>query len=125
MTKISKAYLAKAKKLNKEEAERLLSRMTGKLPRRLEKDKLTREEAMALQMELEDEQLQEWRKVMAEVKSKEEAKKKKTASEKMESPEKAKAPGKVKDASQPKAVKSTKAPAKAKAAEKIKADTAD
>lgn len=54
-------YLAKVQKLSSEEQERLLSRMAGKLPRRLEKDKLSREEAMAIQMELEDEQLQEWR----------------------------------------------------------------
>jgi hypothetical protein len=122
MTKVSEEYLAKAKKLNKEEAERLLSRMTGKLPRRLEKDKLTKEEAMALQLELEDEQLQEWRKVMAEVKGKEEAKKKakapeQTKSSKSKSSAKASASGKAKVASKPKAVKNTKAPAKTKVAE--------
>lgn len=54
-------YIELVRKLSAEEQERLLSRMTGKLPRRLEKDKLTREEAMAIQMELEDEQLEEWR----------------------------------------------------------------
>jgi hypothetical protein len=43
MTKISKPeYLAKVKLLTKEETERLLSRMGGKLDRRLEKNKLSR-----------------------------------------------------------------------------------
>lgn len=54
-------YIELVRKLSAEEQERLLSRMTGKLPRRLEKEKLSREEAMAIQMELEDEQLEEWR----------------------------------------------------------------
>jgi hypothetical protein len=38
--------------------------MTGKLPRRLDKDKLSQEDAIALQLELEDEQLSEWREKM-------------------------------------------------------------
>lgn len=63
--KISKpAYLEKVRLLTDEEKERLLSRMAGKLPRRLEKEKLTQEDALAIQLELEDEQLQEWRKKM-------------------------------------------------------------
>jgi len=105
MTKNTKPnYLAQVKLLNKEETERLLSRMGGKLDRRLEKNKLSREEALAIQLELEDEQLQEWRKVMHSLKKKEEAKeaKKKT---------KAKAPAKT-----------TKAPAKAKAPAKTKVE---
>ncbi len=57
-------YLTKVQLLSKEETDRLFSRMTGKLPRRLENDKLSKEEALAIQMELEDEQLQEWRKMM-------------------------------------------------------------
>lgn len=75
MPKLSNpAYVEKVKKLSKIETERLLSRMSGKLPRRLEKDKLSRDEALALQMELEDEQLQEWRKMMASLNQKIEAK---------------------------------------------------
>ncbi|MFA6014863.1 MAG: hypothetical protein WC742_07315 [Gallionellaceae bacterium] len=75
MKKICKPeYLAKVAKLSKIESERLLSRMSGKLPRRLEKEKLTNEEALAIQLELEDEQLMEWRKVMQEVREKEHAK---------------------------------------------------
>ena len=76
MTKIRKPeYLAKVKLLTKEETERLLSRMSGKLDRRLGKDKLSKEEALAIQLELEDEQLQEWRKMMHSLKKKEDAKK--------------------------------------------------
>ena len=60
----SSDYLALAKSLNSEASDRLLSRMTGKLPRRLDKDKLSQEDAIALQLELEDEQLSEWREKM-------------------------------------------------------------
>jgi hypothetical protein len=68
-------YLEKVQKLTKSEKERLLSRMQGKLPRRLEKEKISTEEALAFQMELEDEQLEEWRENMRliteQIKSKE------------------------------------------------------
>ena len=60
----SSDYLALAKSLTSDASERLLSRMTGKLPRRLDKDKLNQEDAIALQLELEDEQLSEWREKM-------------------------------------------------------------
>lgn len=72
MTKtINPEYIAKANLLTDEETERLLSRMGGKLPRRIEKRKLSQIEALAIQMELEDEQLKEWRKVMQSVREKE------------------------------------------------------
>lgn len=64
------SYLERAQKLDIDEQERLLSRMAGKLPKRLQKEKLTRYEAIAIQLELEDEQLQEWRSIMAELKAK-------------------------------------------------------
>jgi hypothetical protein len=68
MAKISKPeYEVKARALSEEEAERLLSRMSGKLPKRLHKEKLTREEALAIQLEVEDEQLEEWRKNMKDL----------------------------------------------------------
>ena len=55
MAKISKPeYAEKVKELSEEEIERLLSRMSGKLPRRLQKEKLSLENALAIQMELED-----------------------------------------------------------------------
>ena len=49
----------------------------GKLPKRLAKDKLTEEEAIAIQLELEDEQLQEWKEKVAAIRKKEEGKKSK------------------------------------------------
>jgi hypothetical protein len=105
-------YAEKVKKLTKIESERLLSRMSGKLPRRLEKDKLSKEEALALQMELEDEQLQEWREMMAALNKKGENKEKpKSEEDKKAKSEKAK-PEKTKSE------KIVKAPAKAKSAEK-------
>ncbi len=54
-------YLEKARQLNKEETERLLSRARGKLTRRLEDQKLTPQEVVAIQLEIEDEDLNEWR----------------------------------------------------------------
>lgn len=70
-------YLAKALLLKKDEKERLLSRMGGKLPRRLAKEKLTVDEALAIQLEIEDEQLAEWREKMQAIKAKEEVKEQK------------------------------------------------
>ncbi|HYN53384.1 MAG TPA: hypothetical protein VES38_01610 [Methylotenera sp.] len=67
---VNPEYLEKAKVLSAAEAERILSRMNGKLPRRLEKEKLSKEEALALQLELEDDQLDEWREKMAKIKEK-------------------------------------------------------
>lgn len=61
-------YLAKAKRLTEAETERLLSRMGGKLRRRQDKDKITSLEALAIQLELEDKQLQEWREKMDTIK---------------------------------------------------------
>lgn len=63
-------YLEQAINLTSEEAERLLSRMSGKLPRRLDKDKVSKLEALAMQLEIEDEQLAEWRERMSEIKEK-------------------------------------------------------
>lgn len=64
-------YIAQAKELTSEEQERLLSRMAGKLPKRLKNEKLSLEEAFAIQLELEDEQLAEWRANVAAIKEKE------------------------------------------------------
>jgi hypothetical protein len=77
-------YLAKAKLLDRDETERLLSRMGGKLDRRLEKSKVTQEEALAMQLEKEDEQLHAWREVMHHLKGKDEAKAKEDAKHKKE-----------------------------------------
>ncbi len=70
MKSINVDYVAKAKKLSQEDRDRVLSRMGGKLPKRLQKEKLTVEEAIAIQLELEDEQLQEWRANMAAIQEK-------------------------------------------------------
>ena len=70
MKSVNDDYIAKAKKLSVEERDRILSRMVGKLPKRLQKDKLTADEPIAIQLELEDEQLSEWRINMAAVREK-------------------------------------------------------
>jgi hypothetical protein len=70
----SEAYLEKAKLLSKEETERLLSRMRSKLMRRLEDKKLSRQEVVAIQLEIEDEDLNEWREKWAELTKKTKAK---------------------------------------------------
>jgi hypothetical protein len=66
----AKEYLEKAKALSRKDAERLFSRMRGKLNRRLEENKLSALEVVAIQLELEDEQLQQWRTNFAKVKEK-------------------------------------------------------
>jgi hypothetical protein len=76
MKNVNEEYLAKVKLLDAEEKERLLSRMIGKLPRRLQKDKINEDEAIALQLELEDQQLAEWRERMYALKAKDEEAKK-------------------------------------------------
>lgn len=121
MTKASKPnYLAKVAQLSKVEAERLLSRMGGKLDRRLEKGKLSQQEALARQLELEDEQLQEWRKVMLSLKKKEETKEAKKK-EKAKAKVKVKAPAKAKVSTAEKVKAPVKTPAKVKAPVKAKA----
>lgn len=65
----SEEYLLKAKKLSKTQAEHLFSRMGGKLGRRLDDNKLIPLEALALQLEIEDENLKEWRERFAEIKA--------------------------------------------------------
>jgi len=70
-------YLKKATNLTEEESERLQSRMRGKLMRRLEDKKLSMLEALAIQLELDDEQLEEWREKMRAIKVKDNDKNKK------------------------------------------------
>lgn len=108
--KISKPeYLEKALLLSEDERERVLSRMTGKLPRRLEKDKLSVDEALAIQLEIEDEQLNEWRERMHSIQKVDKDKK-------VKSEEKAKVETKPNVMEKPKATPSagTKTPAVAK-----------
>ena len=63
--KIKKAgdkYIEKAKNLTEEEVDKLQSRMGGKLVSRADDKKLSLLESLAIQIELEDDQLKEWRK---------------------------------------------------------------
>lgn len=70
----SDVYLKKAQTLSKEETDRLLSRARSKLVRRLESEKMTALEVVAIQLEIEDENLSEWRAKMAEIRKKAKAK---------------------------------------------------
>ncbi len=70
----SAEYLEKAQQLTEEESERLLSRMRGKPARKLEDNKLTTLEALAIQLELDDELLSEWRENMHAIREQEEKK---------------------------------------------------
>ena len=70
----SDEYLEIAKNLSKEETERLLSRTRSKLLRRMESEKITTLEVLAIQLEIEDEDLSEWREKMAEIRKKAKAK---------------------------------------------------
>jgi len=74
----SDEYLEKAKLLNEEACERLLSRARSKLKRRLDDKKISMLEVVALQLEIEDEDLAEWRERIAEIKSAEDKKKTKS-----------------------------------------------
>jgi hypothetical protein len=57
----SPEYLERAASLSREDAERLFSRMRGKLARRIENEKIDSLDAVALQLQLEDDELNEWR----------------------------------------------------------------
>ena len=66
----SEEYMEKAKNLSQEEVERLQSRMRSKLTRREEEKKLSLIEVLAIQLELDDEQLTEWREKRIEMNKK-------------------------------------------------------
>jgi len=70
----SDEYLEKARLLSEEETERLLSRTQSKLIRWLENEKMTALEVVAIQLEIEDEDLSEWREKMTEIRKKTKAK---------------------------------------------------
>lgn len=73
----SQVYIDMANKLTQEESDRLQSRMRGKLTRRVEDKKLNSVDALAIQLELDDEQLREWREKMSEINEKEQKSNKK------------------------------------------------
>lgn len=66
----SDEYMDKAKNLTAEEVEKLQSRMRAKLARRAEDKKVSLLEALAIQLELDDEQLAEWRKNIQAIRKK-------------------------------------------------------
>jgi hypothetical protein len=68
---IPQEYLDRAKSLSREEAEQILSRMRRKMTRRMEDKDISPLEAVALQLQKEDEDLIEWRTRWAEVKARE------------------------------------------------------
>jgi hypothetical protein len=70
----SEVFIKQAEELDETSAEKVLSRMTGKLPKRFIKEKLTKNEAIAIQLELEDELLQEWRENFAKAQARAEKK---------------------------------------------------
>ena len=112
-------FLAMVSNLSESQKERLLSRMRGKLPRRLLKEKIDIDVALAMQLEIEDEQLQDWRKQMhlINAKSSKITEEKKTAKPpKIE--EKPKASTKAKEKSKAVTVAKTKPLAKAKVSTK-------
>ncbi len=68
--KVGEDYIEKAKNLTEEEVEKLQSRIRGKLTRRAEDKKLSLIETLAIQLELEDVQLAEWRKNIQTIRGK-------------------------------------------------------
>jgi len=64
-------YLAKAKLLSEVESEYLMSRIGNKLLKRLEYDGLSKQEIMGIQLEIEDDQLNEWRLKVAAIREEE------------------------------------------------------
>ena len=66
----SPEYIEKAMLLSKDDAERMLARMRKKITRRLDHEEIDPLEAVALQLQLEDEQLAEWRDKVSELRRK-------------------------------------------------------
>jgi hypothetical protein len=63
-------YLEKAMLLSKEETERLMARMRRRFRRSTEDKDLSVVQALALQLEFEDEELAEWRQNVAKLREK-------------------------------------------------------
>jgi len=67
MRNVNKDYLAKVASLSEEKIDELFNHFRLELGRFFEEQKLSREEAIAIQLEVEDEQLQDWRKHRVEM----------------------------------------------------------
>lgn len=65
----SNEYLERAGELSREEANQLMERMRGRFVRGIENKSLTILEALALQLEIEDEHLLAWRSKFAEIRN--------------------------------------------------------
>ena len=63
----TEAYLERAKQLSADEADRLMARMRGRFSRRFADQRLTALQAIALQLEFEDDELAQWRNRMNEL----------------------------------------------------------
>jgi N-acyl-L-homoserine lactone synthetase len=61
MRNVNKDYLTKVASLSEEKIEQLFNRFRLELLRFFEEQKLSSDEALAIQLEVEDEQLEEWR----------------------------------------------------------------
>lgn len=68
-------YVEQAKSLTRDEAERVFARMRGRLSRIITHERISPVDAVALQLEHEDEQLEEWRANLAKLRKKHEDKK--------------------------------------------------
>ncbi|MCB5191528.1 hypothetical protein LG198_12395 [Methylobacillus arboreus] len=64
-------YLEKARELSDKKAERLMSRMSVHLHAQLMQEGYSPVQIMAIQLEIEDEQLSEWRERVAQVREQE------------------------------------------------------
>ncbi|MFP5410423.1 MAG: hypothetical protein ACLGG6_05560 [Gammaproteobacteria bacterium] len=73
MRKPNEVYLEKAKRLRKVDIERLLARTRTKFMRRIEDQEMSAVEVAAIQLEIEDEELAEWREKWAEIQVKAQA----------------------------------------------------
>ncbi|MDP2071700.1 hypothetical protein [Methylotenera sp.] len=71
ITKVNEKYLEKAKNLSYTEVEQLLRRMFRIQAHRAADKKFTPIEILAIQLELEDEQLAEWRENLEAIRNKE------------------------------------------------------
>ena len=69
-------YVDKAMALSRDDVEQIFSRMRGKLTHGLDRRKIPPVQAVALQLQYEDEQLAEWRERIAELRKKDKEKNK-------------------------------------------------
>jgi hypothetical protein len=68
-------YVEQAQSLTRDEAERVFARMRGRLSRVITHERISPLDAVALQLEYEDEQLAEWRANLDKLRKKHEGKK--------------------------------------------------